>query len=64
MAEILRLRKKIEDLQANTKSSTTVSEDVTLKPTVRPQAFAPHTTQFVLFVFQDILFIEYFIENQ
>lgn len=59
MTEILRLRKKIEDLQANTKSSTTLSEDVTLKPPVRPQGFAPHTTQFVSIFCFKFYFIKY-----
>ncbi|UJR31736.1 hypothetical protein I4U23_019216 [Adineta vaga] len=53
MAEIIRLRKKIEELTANkpttsssmiTSSTTKQSEDVTPKPT-RPQAFAAPMTQ-------------------
>jgi myosin heavy subunit len=49
MAEILRLRKRIDELTANKSTSipsstTKQSEDVTPKP-VRPQAFASHTTQ-------------------
>lgn len=53
MTEILRLKKKIEDIQA-AKPATTASEDVIPKP-ARPQAFAPHTTQFVLFLEHPIL---------
>jgi len=61
--EVHRLKKRIDELQANNKPTTTVSEDVTLKPPVRTQAFAPHTTQLVSFFSFKYFIHEHFLEN-